>query len=93
MRKPTKLPPIELLELHFKYDPVLGHLIGPSGQVIGQQRRDHGGLKCKIGKKQYSLTRICWALFYREDPVGYHIRHIDKDPRNNCIDNLRAVKL
>ena len=93
MKKPSKLPPIELLELHFEYDPVNGVLIGPSGKPIGQQIRDARGLKCKIGKKQYSLTRICWALFHRRDPAGYVIRHIDGDARNNRIDNLRAVKL
>jgi len=91
--KPTKLPPIELLELHFTYDPVKGVLIGPSGKPIGQQIRDEKGLKCKVGKKQYSLTRICWALYYRRDPMAYHIRHINGDPRDNRIENLRAVKL
>ena len=94
MRKPTKLPPIEILECNFTYDPVTGVLYSKHGNPLGNNDRSTGQMKVRLGKgKTVSMQRVCWALFHRKDPIHYRIIHIDKNPRNNRIDNLRAVKL
>lgn len=41
--------------------------------------------------KGIKAHRIIWKLFYGEDPAGKEIDHIDGDPTNNGIENLRLV--
>ena len=94
MRAPVKLPPIELVEAKFSYDPNTGELRRTkTGTVVNVNDRTSGGHnKVRVGRLTTQVARIAWLLFYREDPVGYAIEHIDKDPRNNRIANLRKVK-
>ena len=93
MKKPTKLPAIELIELVFSYDPHSGLLHKNGKPLNGTQSRTGGSLKVKVCGKCRSYARVCWALFHRKDPIHYRITHLDGNPRNNCIDNLRAVRL
>ena len=94
MKAPVNLPPIELVEAKFSYDPNTGELRRvKTGTVVNVNDRTTGGLnKVRVGRLTTQVARIAWLLFYREDPVGYAIEHIDKDPRNNRISNLRKVK-
>ena len=93
MKRPSKLPHIELVETLFEYDPVTGNLIRKkTGTVIGVNDRTSGYHKVRVGKNTTQASRIAWLLFYREDPVGFVIKHIDGDKRNNRISNLRKVK-
>ena len=39
--------------------------------------------------KTYWAHRLAWFLYYGEDPGEALIDHIDRDPTNNSIDNLR----
>jgi hypothetical protein len=41
--------------------------------------------------KHCSVSRIVWTMFNGEIPDGMSIDHIDCDPLNNRIDNLRVV--
>ena len=94
MRAPTKLPPIELVEATYSYNPNTGELRkNKTGNVMNSNDRTvKGHIKVRVGRVTTQAARIAWLLFYREDPVGYAIEHIDKDPRNNRISNLRKVK-
>ena len=44
-------------------------------------------------RQDNTAARVCWALYYKEDPVGKRIVHINGDNRDNRIKNLRAVRL
>jgi len=42
-------------------------------------------------RKQILMHRLIWTLKYNEIPIGYKIDHIDRNPLNNQIDNLRLA--
>ena len=94
MKAPVKLPPIELVEAKFSYNPNTGELRRiKTGTVVNvNDRTSCGHNKVRVGRLTTQVARIAWLLFYRADPVGFAIEHIDKDPRNNRITNLRKVK-
>ena len=43
-----------------------------------------------INKKYYGLHRIIWMWHYGDIPKGMHIDHLDGNPSNNFIENLRC---
>ncbi len=93
MIKPTPLPPIEILEHSFSYDPITGALIRNSGKEVKVWDRTSNCPKVRVGRKTTSVSRVCWLLYYRTDPVNKIIQHINGNPFDNRIENLRAVKL
>jgi len=92
MKPPTPLPSIELLEANFTYDPVEGVLYNKNGKAVSNNDRAAGCGKIRIGRKTTTVARLCWSLFYRKDPGRKIIRHINGNPWDNRIENLRAVK-
>jgi len=93
MKKPKRLPPIERIEFDFTYDPIKGILYSKHGNSIGATDKDGGSLKIRVGSNTTTGARVCWALYYRKDPIGRVIRHINGNPFDNRIENLRAVKM
>jgi len=49
-----------------------------------------GYLKIKHKNKRYSAHKLAWIIYYGTTPT-MHIDHIDGNPVNNKIDNLRHV--
>jgi hypothetical protein len=47
-----------------------------------------GGYKVKLIGVQYLAHRVVWTLF-NDDPGEYLIDHINRDPSDNRIENLR----
>jgi hypothetical protein len=43
------------------------------------------------GSKGIKAHRVIWKLIYGEDPVGKEIDHINGNPKDNRIENLRLV--
>jgi hypothetical protein len=80
----------------FNYDHVTGIFIrriktGKNtvvGSIVGS--RSNGALVTMIDGKNYYLHRLAWIHFYGEFPRK-EIDHIDGNPSNNAIDNLRDV--
>lgn len=44
-----------------------------------------------VNYKQYPVHRLIWVWHHGSIPPGLLIDHIDHDPRNNRIENLRLV--
>lgn len=50
-----------------------------------------GYLRVQFQKKRYYVHRIIWEVFNGSIPIGYEIDHIDGNPNNNQILNLRLL--
>ena len=91
--KASPLPPIELVEVLFSYDPISGNLTNlKSGTIVRNNDRTTGYMKVRCGRTTTQAARIAWLLYYREDPIGYRIHHINGDKQDNRICNLRKVR-
>ena len=60
-----------------------------AGSEAGTRRKD-GYLLVGIGGKKYLAHRLIWMMVYGKFPDG-QIDHIDGDPTNNRLSNLRDV--
>jgi hypothetical protein len=60
-----------------------------AGKLAGSVS-SHGYLIIKLGRKQYRANRLAWFLTHGEWPGG-EVDHIDGDPLNNRLNNLRVV--
>lgn len=62
-----------------------------AGKVAGNQKPD-GYFRVAVDGVRYQSHRIAWAIYHGEmAPPELVIDHIDQDPSNNRISNLRAV--
>ena len=59
-----------------------------SDLIAGTTRKD-GYTRVSINKKLYYSHRLIYMMFYGEMPV--QIDHIDGNPSNNCVENLRPA--
>jgi hypothetical protein len=50
-----------------------------------------GYLQVRTKGKTYGVHRIIWSIHNGDIPEGVEIDHIDGDPMNNLIENLRLV--
>lgn len=50
-----------------------------------------GYLRVQFNKKRYYLHRVIWEMFNGEIPQGFEVDHIDGNPSNNLITNLRLL--
>jgi hypothetical protein len=58
------------------------------GQKAGYKRKD-GYSFVRLNKKHYGVHQIIFAIYYKYIPK--EVDHIDNNPSNNCIENLRAA--
>ena len=63
---------------------------GKIGSTIGWVE-DNGRSKCQFFNHKYELHRIIWFFHNGPIPVGIEVSHIDKNPSNNRIENLRLA--
>lgn len=96
-RAADKLPPIDALRKMFAYNPHNGALINrytrsykaQAGEPAGYINKKDGHRYVSIsGYTHVLVSRIAWALYYGEWPKGV-VDHIDRNPANDRIKNLR----
>lgn len=78
----------EYIEKHFNYNPETGQLTRTDRNNSNGSFDGDGYLIIKIKTKQYKAHRICWLLYYGEDP-NFVIDHINGVTNDNRIKNLR----
>ena len=54
-------------------------------------KQPNGYRKICVSKKMYQEHRIIWMWHYGEIPENMEVDHIDRDPSNNKIENLRIL--
>ena len=97
-KKPhRKLPDITLLEQLFDYDPLTGGLYKKGSDpcetnAIGTWTRTGHKMVYVRGHGQYFLHRIVFYMYHRKDPGAYIVDHINGDPADNRIHNLRRCR-
>jgi hypothetical protein len=97
------LPPLEDLLFLFRYDPIAGTLHWnenaksprsgrpPKNAEFAGSPDKKGYLRIRVGKGLFKVHRLVWYMHYGEDPGLFLIDHIDRNPSNNRIENLRLV--
>lgn len=111
----SPLPPLDVLQKLFRYDPQNGELLcnvwktpSPGSNDINRDRArceawnadvygkpvgcagKHGRRRVCVAKRLYYVHRVVWKLVHGVEPDGI-VDHIDGDPSNNKIENLRLV--
>lgn len=61
-----------------------------SGKLAFNTASSDGYKRGRINNKEYLAHRVAWAIYYGEWPSS-DIDHIDRNPSNNTISNLRLA--
>jgi hypothetical protein len=61
-----------------------------TGKAYCNYDRD-GYIRVRFEGKEYRAHRLIWEMHYGPIPEGMLVDHIDRNPLNNCISNLRLA--
>ena len=96
-RKHKKLPNLELLNSLWDYDPTTGGLYKKGAKPCELNCLGHftasGHRAIHVpGYGPFLVHRLVFFMFHRKDPGSYFIDHINGDPADNRIKNLRRCR-
>lgn len=102
MNKP--LPSQQELQALFEYSPTTGlftYKVKPNfrikiGSIAGTVKKTgkcKGYCFIKINGQLYQASRLAWLYVYGIDPGYLTVDHIDRNPSNNAINNLRLATM
>lgn len=79
--------------LRWKKDKFVGRYMNVHRLVKGTPAGNRGNRRSQLmlDNTRYAVHHVVWWLFYKEGFSGKVIDHIDGDPYNNKISNLRLV--
>jgi hypothetical protein len=97
MQIPKAMPQLEALETFYKIDPEspsglsrIRATQGPNGKVGPVLSRGTDGYwRLKFQNEFYRTNRIIYFMQHQTDPGSLFVDHIDGDPLNNRVANLR----
>jgi len=86
----AKYPSKEWLQSRFSY--LDGHLYDLNGNIIKEYgpSKTNKYISVYINRKMLCLHRLIYIFHNGEPPEGYDIDHINRNPIDNRIENLRA---
>ena len=86
-----KLPSQSYLQKIFRYDPESGVLLRQNSQRdAGTLRRD-GYWQVSVDGATYLKHRLIWVLMNGHIQDGFQVDHVNRNPSDNRLANLRAV--
>lgn len=103
MNLANPLPSVDTLNAMFTFDPETGSLLWKeridarghrTSRYVGKPagtKYPGGYLRITIGKLSFGAHRIVWAMHHSTPPEDMEIDHIDHNPANNRIENLRLT--
>lgn len=62
-----------------------------AGSIAGSRRKRDGRNEIRINKVIYLASRLAWVYVHGEDPGELIVDHIDRNPKNDRIENLRLL--
>jgi hypothetical protein len=62
-----------------------------AGTIAGHRRALDGRNSIRVDGVTYLASRLAWQFVYGEDPGDLVIDHVDRDPTNDRIENLRIL--
>jgi hypothetical protein len=96
-KRMKKMPPLDLLHDLFDYDPLTGGLFRKGAEpceanCIGSWTRSGHKKVFVKGYGEFAVHRIVYYMYHRRDPGQMFIDHINTDPADNRIQNLRRCR-
>ncbi len=61
------------------------------GTIAGSLNPSNGYMRVCVNGRIYQLSRVIWMWHNGDIPEGFEVDHIDQNPMNNRIENLRLL--